>query len=84
MAIGAHPDDIEFSMAGTLLLLRQAGYDYIVVDSPSILDSADVKERYAKAGYAATSSTPEELRKRYEQWMAIFGKIAKDANIKPQ
>jgi LmbE family N-acetylglucosaminyl deacetylase len=26
IAIGAHPDDIEFYMAGTLLLLRQAGY----------------------------------------------------------
>lgn len=25
MAIGAHPDDIEFRMAGTLLLLKQAG-----------------------------------------------------------
>lgn len=27
MAIGAHPDDIEFMMAGTLLLLKQAGAD---------------------------------------------------------
>jgi LmbE family N-acetylglucosaminyl deacetylase len=26
IAIGAHPDDIEFYMAGTLLLLRKAGY----------------------------------------------------------
>jgi LmbE family N-acetylglucosaminyl deacetylase len=26
-AIGAHPDDIEFFMSGTLLLLRQAGYE---------------------------------------------------------
>jgi LmbE family N-acetylglucosaminyl deacetylase len=26
LAIGAHPDDIEFYMAGTLLLLRQAGW----------------------------------------------------------
>jgi N-acetylglucosamine malate deacetylase 1 len=26
MAIGAHPDDIEFMMAGTLVLLRQVGY----------------------------------------------------------
>ncbi|MEX2043764.1 MAG: PIG-L deacetylase family protein [Opitutus sp.] len=26
IAIGAHPDDIEFMMAGTLLLLREAGY----------------------------------------------------------
>ena len=27
MAIAAHPDDIEFMMAGTLLLLKEAGYD---------------------------------------------------------
>ena len=27
MAIGAHPDDIEFMMSGTLLLLKQAGYE---------------------------------------------------------
>jgi LmbE family N-acetylglucosaminyl deacetylase len=27
IAIGAHPDDIEFYMAGTLLLLKKAGYD---------------------------------------------------------
>src|SRR6476646_543929 len=26
IAIGAHPDDIEFYMGGTLLLLKQAGY----------------------------------------------------------
>src|SRR5881296_3789929 len=26
LAIGAHPDDIEFYMAGTLLLLKKAGY----------------------------------------------------------
>ncbi len=26
IAVGAHPDDIEFLMGGTLLLLRQAGY----------------------------------------------------------
>lgn len=27
LAIGAHPDDIEFVMAGTLLLLREAGWE---------------------------------------------------------
>lgn len=27
IAIGAHPDDIEFMMAGTLLMLREAGYE---------------------------------------------------------
>ena len=26
-AVAAHPDDIEFFMSGTLLLLKQAGYD---------------------------------------------------------
>src|SRR2546430_1707906 len=26
IAVGAHPDDIEFYMAGTLLLLKRAGY----------------------------------------------------------
>src|SRR6266478_6669135 len=27
IAIGAHPDDIEFHMAGTLLLLKKAGFE---------------------------------------------------------
>src|SRR5215471_14502151 len=27
IAIGAHPDDIEFYMAGTLLLLKRAGFE---------------------------------------------------------
>src|SRR4051812_24643145 len=27
LAVVAHPDDIEFMMAGTLLLLKKAGYD---------------------------------------------------------
>ncbi len=33
IAIGAHPDDIEFYMAGTLLMLKEAGYEthYITV-----------------------------------------------------
>ena len=37
MAIGAHPDDIEFLMAGTLLLLKEAGYEthYLAVASGS-------------------------------------------------
>ena len=37
MAIAAHPDDIEFYMAGTLLLLKEAGYEihYMTVASGS-------------------------------------------------
>jgi len=30
-AVAAHPDDIEFQMAGTLILLRQAGYEIHVM-----------------------------------------------------
>jgi LmbE family N-acetylglucosaminyl deacetylase len=35
IAIGAHPDDIEFYMAGTLLLLQRAGYEahYLAIAS---------------------------------------------------
>jgi len=36
------------------------------------------------AGSIATASSPEELRKRYEDRIAIFGRIARDAGIKPQ
>jgi len=37
IAIAAHPDDIEFTMAGTLFLLRQAGYQthYLNISSGS-------------------------------------------------
>jgi len=37
IAIGAHPDDIEFYMAGTLLLLKKAGYEthYLTVANGS-------------------------------------------------
>ena len=32
LAVGAHPDDIEFMMAGTLLMLRNAGYETHVLN----------------------------------------------------
>ena len=48
------------------------------------LAAPEVRDRLQKAGLNAAPSTPEELRKRYEHWMAIFGKIAKDVGLKPQ
>jgi tripartite-type tricarboxylate transporter receptor subunit TctC len=47
------------------------------------LASEDLRARFSKAGSIPVASSPEELRKRYEDWMAIFGKIAKDAGIQP-
>ncbi|TMG80563.1 MAG: tripartite tricarboxylate transporter substrate binding protein [Betaproteobacteria bacterium] len=48
------------------------------------LASPEVRDRLHKAGLSAASSTPQELRERYEHWMAIFGKIAQDVGLKPQ
>jgi tripartite-type tricarboxylate transporter receptor subunit TctC len=48
------------------------------------LQAPDLRERFAKAGSVPTPSTPEELRKRYEHWMGVFGKIARDAKLQPQ
>jgi LmbE family N-acetylglucosaminyl deacetylase len=58
LAIAAHPDDIEFLMAGTLLLLRDAGWkiDYLNLSSGdlgslslSAPDTARVRRREARA-----------------------------------
>ncbi|MHB0958422.1 MAG: PIG-L deacetylase family protein [Pirellulaceae bacterium] len=44
-AVGAHPDDIEFNMAGTLLLLARAGFEPHVMNvSRSNLDSNQLPE----------------------------------------
>jgi tripartite-type tricarboxylate transporter receptor subunit TctC len=48
------------------------------------LASPDLRQRYLNAGSTPLSSTPEELRKRYEDWAEIFGRIAKHTNLKPQ
>ena len=41
-------------------------------------------DKFAKAGSVPLGSTPAELRARYQHWMGIFEKIAKDAGVKPQ
>ena len=48
------------------------------------LAAPDLRDRFLKAGSEPTPSSPEELRKRFEDWIVIFGKIAKDAGLKPQ
>jgi LmbE family N-acetylglucosaminyl deacetylase len=62
LAIAAHPDDIEFVMAGTLLLLRDAGWDihYLNISSGnmgstvmSAARTAQVRRREAKAAAAS-------------------------------
>ncbi len=61
MAIGAHPDDIEFYMAGTLLLLKEAGFEthYLNIasgncGSSNLSASRARKQRAHEARCAAT------------------------------
>ena len=43
----------------------------------------DTRERFLAFGSETAPSTPEELTKRYADWIEIFGKIAKQAGVKP-
>jgi tripartite-type tricarboxylate transporter receptor subunit TctC len=44
----------------------------------------DVRDRFVKAGLEPASSTPDELARRIAESVEKFGKIAKQAGIKPQ
>jgi LmbE family N-acetylglucosaminyl deacetylase len=66
LAIAAHPDDIEFVMAGTLLLLRQAGWDihYLNLSTGDLgslerspAETARVRRREAKAAARTLGAT---------------------------
>ncbi|HDP34167.1 MAG TPA: LmbE family protein [Candidatus Hydrogenedentes bacterium] len=51
LAIGAHPDDVEFMMAGTLLMLARAGYEphIFVVASGSCGSATDDRDAVVRA-----------------------------------
>jgi LmbE family N-acetylglucosaminyl deacetylase len=66
LAIAAHPDDIEFVMAGTLLLLREAGWDthYLNLSNGDLgslttppADTARVRRREARAAAKVLGAT---------------------------
>ena len=48
------------------------------------LEMPDVRDKMMNAGSDPAASTPEELSKRFADWIERFGKIANDAGIKPQ
>jgi len=48
-----------------------------------VLGTPDIRERFLVAGSEPASSTPEELTKRYSDWIERYGKIAKQAGVKP-
>ena len=80
---------LDYEMPAWRSIMGPAGMKREVVDVLNAamvksLTSGDLRDKLAKTGSVATPSTPEELRKRYEDWSRIFGKIAKDAGLKPQ
>jgi tripartite-type tricarboxylate transporter receptor subunit TctC len=48
-----------------------------------ILATPNVRQRFATAGSEPISSSPEDVTKRYADWIGRFGKIAAQAGIKP-
>lgn len=54
LAIGAHPDDVEISSAGTLLSLKEQGYKIAIVDltKADLSSNGTVEEREKEAEYA--------------------------------
>ena len=44
----------------------------------------DIREKMLAVGSEPTPGSPEELNKRYADWITIFTKVAKEAGLKPQ
>lgn len=44
----------------------------------------DLRDRFAKAGSVPIGGTPADHRKKYEDWIVIFSKIARETGVKPQ
>jgi tripartite-type tricarboxylate transporter receptor subunit TctC len=53
-------------------------------DLRTIMQRADVKERFAKLGMQATSSSTTELDSLLKQELAQWSKVVKDGNIRPE
>lgn len=78
MAVGAHPDDIEFMMAGTLLLLRDAGWQthYLSVASgscgSSVASAAQVRRTRRKEAAGAARLLGAEFHRSLVDDLQIY------------
>ena len=79
----------DYEMPAWRSIMGPAGMPREIVDilnrtMVTALASPDLREKLAGTGSVAQSSTPDELRKRYADWSNIFGRIAREAGLKPQ
>jgi LmbE family N-acetylglucosaminyl deacetylase len=78
LAIAAHPDDIEFMMAGTLLLLREAGWEthYINVSNgnmgSTVMSAAQTARTRRKEGQAAAKTLGAKWHPSFCSDLTIF------------
>ena len=78
-----------YAMPAWRSILGPPGMRRDVVDSLNsaisrVLAAPDVRDLFLKAGSEPLPGSPDEVRRRFADWVVIFGKIAKDAGIKPQ
>ena len=70
-------------------IMGPAGVRPDIVDSLNgairrTLAMPEIREKMLGVGSEPTPSSPEELRKRYADWITIFTKVAKEAGLTPQ
>ncbi len=97
MAIACHPDDIEFGMAGTLLMLKNAGYEihYMNIANGSLgtekydyktivaMRREEAMNSCALAGFHYHESVCDDLEVFYSP--ELFGKVLPELrDVKPQ
>ena len=77
LAIGAHPDDVEFMMAGTLLMLANAGYEshIFVIASGSCGSATDDRDTVARTRLAEAQHAAATLDARF------YAPVADDLEI---
>jgi tripartite-type tricarboxylate transporter receptor subunit TctC len=78
-----------YAMPAWRSILGPAGMRREIVESLNnaitrALTAPDLRDLMLKAGSEPLTGSPDEVRKRFAEWSVIFGKIAKDAGLKPQ
>jgi tripartite-type tricarboxylate transporter receptor subunit TctC len=77
-----------YEMPAWRSILGPAGMRREIVESLNsaitrALASPDVRDLMQKAGSEPLTGSPDEVRRRFVEWVQIFGKIAKDGGLKP-
>ncbi len=78
-----------YAMPAWRSILGPAGMRREIVDALNgaitrALAMPDARDLLLKSGSEPLAGSPDDVRKRFTEWVGIFGKIAQDAGLKPQ